>query len=85
MLVAINVYSLTSIGFAEAIVIISYLPWQVFVIEREGIHSGVTVYPIDNLRPHIAEWYVGFQLSKPGQLIVEQSSHTHGRGDTVAS
>jgi hypothetical protein len=55
ILVSRNVQSLASIGFAECRVRLGMrLPWQVFVIERNGIDAGFTAYPIDNRKPEIA-------------------------------
>jgi hypothetical protein len=55
ILVARNLQSLASIGFAEyTIRLLSHLPWQVFVIERDDIDTGLTAYPVDNLNPERA-------------------------------
>ena len=59
ILVALNVQSLASIGFAECMARHGmHLPWRVFVIERNGVDPGLTAYEIDNRNPEIAALYV---------------------------
>lgn len=55
ILVALNVKSLMSIGFAECTALRHRrMPWRVFVIEHTDVHSGLTAYPVDNHNPEIA-------------------------------
>ena len=59
ILVALNVQSLASIGFAECTARLRlHLPWRVFVIERHGVDPGLTAYQINNYKPDIAALYV---------------------------